>query len=103
MAALVTMKGPNLGQRFPLEGDHTLIGRQPDAAIYLESLAVSRHHAQIVHKNGGYVVEDLRSSNGTYVNGTRISAPTPLTEGDTLQVGPYVLALRPDPAPNLTE
>jgi phosphoserine phosphatase RsbU/P len=103
MAALVTMKGPNLGQRFPLEGDHTLIGRQPDAAVYLESLAVSRHHAQIVHKNGGYVVEDLRSSNGTYVNGTRISAPTPLTEGDTLQVGPYVLALRPDPAPNLTE
>ena len=42
MASLITTRGPNPGQRFELEGDTTLIGRQPDAGIYLESLAVSR-------------------------------------------------------------
>jgi serine phosphatase RsbU (regulator of sigma subunit)/pSer/pThr/pTyr-binding forkhead associated (FHA) protein len=103
MAALVTLKGPNPGQRFPLDGDSALIGRQPDASIYLESLAVSRHHARILQESGAYVVEDLRSSNGTFVNGVRISAPTPLREGDMLQVGPYVLSLKPEPAPNLAE
>jgi hypothetical protein len=93
MASLVIIKGPNPGRRFPLAGDCTLIGRQPDAAVYLESLAVSRHHARIVHDQGGYVIEDLRSSNRTWVNGGRINGRAPLTERDRLQIGPYVLSL----------
>lgn len=97
MASLVTIKGPNLGQRFPLLGDSLLIGRQEDAAIVLESLAVSRHHARILCQDGEYLVEDIGSSNGTFLNGQRILGPTPLTEGDELQIGPYVLNLRSDP------
>jgi sigma-B regulation protein RsbU (phosphoserine phosphatase) len=97
MASLVTIKGPNSGQRFALLGDSLLIGRQEDAAIVLESLAVSRHHARIVWRDGEYLVEDVGSSNGTFVNGQRISGPTPLNEGDELQIGPYVLKLRADP------
>jgi sigma-B regulation protein RsbU (phosphoserine phosphatase) len=97
MASLVTIKGPNLGQRFALAGESLLIGRQDDAAIVLESLAVSRHHARILCADGDYLVEDVGSSNGTFVNGRRINGPTPLAEGDELQIGPYVLNLRADP------
>jgi serine phosphatase RsbU (regulator of sigma subunit) len=102
MGVLVTVKGPNIGQRFALDREGTLIGRQPDAAVYLESLAVSRQHARVLWQDGGWVVEDVGSSNGTYVNGKRVSGRTPLTERDTLQIGPYVLHLQsdqPTPAP----
>jgi sigma-B regulation protein RsbU (phosphoserine phosphatase) len=97
MASLVTIKGPNPGQRFALTGDSLLIGRQEDAAIVLESLAVSRQHARIHCHGGEYFVEDVGSSNGTFINGRRINGPTRLAEGDTLQIGPYVLTLRADP------
>ena len=96
------MKGPNPGRRFPLSGDCTVIGRQPDAAVYLESLAVSRHHARIVHDQGGYFIEDLHSSNRTWLNGAAVNGRAPLTERDELQIGPYVLSLRLD-QPSETE
>jgi serine phosphatase RsbU (regulator of sigma subunit) len=96
MAALVATKGPNAGQRFALEEDVTLIGRQPDAGVFLDSLSVSRRHARILHQAGAYFVEDAGSANGTYVNGVRISGRHPLAENDTIEVGPYALALRSD-------
>jgi serine phosphatase RsbU (regulator of sigma subunit) len=96
MAALLTVKGPHAGQRFPLEAAGALIGRQPDAAVYLESLAVSRQHARVFADNGTWFVEDLGSSNGTFVNGQAVTGRTPLTELDALQIGPYVLNLQPD-------
>jgi phosphoserine phosphatase RsbU/P len=97
MAALITVNGPTPGQRFALDGDCTLIGRQPDAGIYLDALAVSRQHARILHEEGTYYVEDLGSSNGTWLNGSRLCAREPLTEGDMLQIGPYLFNLQPDP------
>jgi serine phosphatase RsbU (regulator of sigma subunit) len=103
MASLVTVKGPNVGRRFPLDEKGTIIGRQPDAAIYLESLAVSRHHARIVCEDGLYFVEDTGSSNGTFVNGHRIAGRVLLAESDTLQIGPYELNLLVDPASNSSE
>src|ERR1700722_4649844 len=103
MPSLVTMKGPNPGRRFPLDDKNTIIGRQPDAAIYLESLAVSRHHARIVCEDGIYFVEDTGSSNGTYVNGHRIAGRVPLGERDALQIGPYELNLLVEPASNPSE
>jgi sigma-B regulation protein RsbU (phosphoserine phosphatase) len=102
MVALVTMKGPNPGQRYALDGNSALIGRQPEANVYLESLAVSRQHARLVRHGEDWFVEDMGSSNGTYLNGTRISGPTPLTEHDSLQIGPYVLELALERGP-LTE
>jgi serine phosphatase RsbU (regulator of sigma subunit) len=99
MATLVTLQGPNAGRHFRLGDGASLIGRMPSAAVYLDSLAVSRQHARVVSAAGGFFVEDLGSSNGTYLNGRPIDRRTPLTESDTLQIGPYVLALRPEPAP----
>src|SRR5579872_5181997 len=51
MASLVALKGPSPGQRFTLEGEGTLIGRQPDVGVYLDSLAVSRQHARVLWDN----------------------------------------------------
>ncbi len=99
MVSLVTIKGPNAGQCFALNGDSLLIGRQEDVAIYLDSLAVSRQHARVERHGGEYFIEDVGSSNGTFLNGKRLVAPTLLTEKDVLQIGPYVLRLRPDPPP----
>src|SRR5262245_23452916 len=94
MGALITVKGPTPGQRFALDEDCTLIGRQPDAGIYLSALAVSRQHARILHENDTYYVEDLGSSNGTWLNGSRISERELLTEGDMLTIGPYIFNLQ---------
>jgi phosphoserine phosphatase RsbU/P len=66
--------------------------------IYLESLAVSRQHAQVSYQQGAWFIEDLGSSNGTWVNGEKINQRRPLTEHDAVQIGPYLLALRPDRA-----
>jgi hypothetical protein len=96
MASLITIKGPTPGQRFALAGGCMLIGRQADADIRLADRATSRRHARILHEEGAYYVEDLGSSNGTWLNGIRISEREPLTEGDMLQIGPYIFNLRPD-------
>src|SRR5438445_7350392 len=96
MATLITLRGPDTGRNYPVDGGAVVIGRQPDSAVWLESTAVSRQHAQLLHLDGDYFIEDLGSSNGTFLNGKRIHERTPLTEGDTLQIGPYVLALRAD-------
>src|SRR5262249_5458812 len=98
MASLLTVKGPNAGRRFPIDvAAATIIGRQPDAGVYLESLAVSRQHARVGAERGTFFVEDLGSSNGTYVNGHRIAGRVTLSERDSLQTGPYELSLLLDP------
>lgn len=103
MASLVTVKGPNPGRSFDLKSAATSIGRQPDVDIYLESLAVSRQHAKVLCQDGDYFIEDLGSSNGTYVNGEKIKNRRPLCQHDMVQIGPYLLALRPDPSALATE
>lgn len=96
---LVIIKGPDVGREFPLDARTTVLGRQADAAICLDAKAISRRHAQVVRKDGSYIVEDLGSSNGTFLDGKRIDRPVPLTEGNTLQIGPYVFLLRGSGSP----
>src|SRR5262245_16998727 len=105
MAILITLQGPDAGRTFPLDGAATLIGRQFDSSICLAGKQVSRHHAQVLERDANYYVEDLDSSNGTYLNGKRIPphVPTPISERDTLQIGPYLFALRPAPTVAATE
>jgi serine phosphatase RsbU (regulator of sigma subunit) len=97
------MQGPNKGHRFPLDGESTTIGRQPDVGVFLESLAVSRQHARVLHQNGSYYLEDLGSSNGTYINGKRINGRVPLAARDTVHIGPYVFTLQAEPLVRPTE
>lgn len=97
MDSLVILQGPQTGKRLPLEQDCTVLGRQSDSTICLESLAVSRHHARILKTDDKYFVEDLGSSNGTYLNGIRVTGRLPLKEHDRLQVGPYLLDFQRTP------
>lgn len=85
---IVATQGPYAGQAFELTGDLMTIGRDATHAIALvNDMGVSRTHAQIVRQADRTLIEDLGSTNGTYVNGVRISAPTPIKPGDTLQLG----------------
>jgi len=104
MAILITLQGPDAGRTYPLESA-AILGRQFDSTICLSGKAVSRHHAQILLRESAYFIEDLGSSNGTFLNGKRIQANTliPFTERDVLQIGPYLFGLRPDPQVANTE
>jgi phosphoserine phosphatase RsbU/P len=97
MATLITLRGPDPGRQFLLREGRTTLGRQMDCAICLASKQVSRQHAQVLFQDGQHFIEDLDSSNGTYLNGQRLTprAPTPFSEQDMVQIGPYVLGLRP--------
>jgi diguanylate cyclase (GGDEF)-like protein len=85
-AALTVVAGASLGSIYVL-GDVSLIGRSGDCLICVDDGVVSRHHARIVRQvAASYLVEDLASRNGTYVNGTKVERAT-LCEGDRLSFG----------------
>jgi pSer/pThr/pTyr-binding forkhead associated (FHA) protein len=84
----------------PLDRDEITIGRREDNVVHLPERNVSRLHARLLRRNGEVLLEDLRSANGTRVNGVRILEGTvPLHSGDVVGIGDYGVALRPDDAP----
>jgi DNA-binding winged helix-turn-helix (wHTH) protein len=89
-------------QSLPLtEGVH-LAGRDDACALVIDASTVSRHHARITVISGTATIEDLDSTNGTHVNGTRISGATRLGFGDELALGSEVLQVRRRAASALT-
>lgn len=86
MAFLKVTKGPSAGQIVALNPDRTILGRHPSSQIVLDDGAVSRHHAEIVEVDGQFFVEDLKSRNGTEVNGNRIAERTEIQDGDAIRV-----------------
>lgn len=85
--AQITIKsGEHTGEVIPLSEPEYLIGRHRDNTIYLSDLGVSGFHARIYRGAEGYILEDLKSRNGTWVNGSRISHAR-LSHGDRLHVG----------------
>ncbi len=92
LRAIVTViTGFNAGQVFTLDGVSHLVGRGPDAEVWIEDNGVSRSHARILRKTDGtFAVEDLRSTNGTFVNGQRVQRAD-LTQLDRIQLGPNLL------------
>jgi hypothetical protein len=89
-ALVIRSGGGRVGQSFPLHGERMTIGRHPDAEIFLDDVTVSRDHAVLVHRSGGWFLDDSGSLNGTYVNRRRIDSHK-LEDGDELQVGKYKL------------
>lgn len=77
--------GLALGVEFTLASSGT-IGRGAPSTIMIPDAAVSARHGRVAFRHGGWWVEDLQSANGTYVNGNRVEAPTPLEDGDELEV-----------------
>jgi len=72
---------------------HT-IGRSPEADVVIDDPYASELHARVETRDGEILVHDLGSTNGTYVNGRRIIAPTPVGRGDTVQIGKTILEVR---------
>lgn len=88
--ALVVSKGPDAGERFVLAGEIVTIGRDPASDIFLNDITVSRRHARIDRTDSGFVLGDVGSLNGTYVNGERIETHH-LSAGDEVQIGKFRL------------
>src|SRR6516165_7037854 len=81
-------------QSLPLTDGEHIAGRDAECSLVIDGTTVSRRHARITVTQGGAMIEDLDSTNGTHVNGTRISAPTRLVPGDEFALGSEVLRLR---------
>jgi hypothetical protein len=92
MPSLVFVNGAHAGESIPLLPTTLTIGREHDNNIELKDPDVARYHARIVHERGRYVVEDLDSTTGTWVNGQR-AKKTPLNNGDVVRVGSTEIAI----------
>ncbi|MFN8019847.1 MAG: FHA domain-containing protein [Acidimicrobiales bacterium] len=88
---LVATRGPNAGSEFALDHVLTTAGRHPDSDIFLDDVTVSRRHVEVERTTAGYLVRDVGSLNGTYLNGHLIEGDQPLANGDELQVGLFKL------------
>ena len=86
MPTLHILQGPDKGRTFHTGNEPQLIGRSSDQ-ISLSDNGASRRHAELRQASGSWVLVDLNSSNGTYLNGQRIFSPTPLKHGDQIRVG----------------
>src|SRR3954465_4949754 len=91
--SLVIHEAPRAGSEHPVDGELILGREHPSADLVIPDPGVSRRHARLLRDNGTVILEDLGSSNGTYVNGQRISGPVQLGAGDEVQIGATVLGL----------
>jgi pSer/pThr/pTyr-binding forkhead associated (FHA) protein len=91
---VLVVEGSNAGQRAELESAPILVGRGSDAAIRLDDDYVSTRHARIAASGDQWFVEDLGSTNGTYIGTVRITQPTTITLGTQVRIGKTILELR---------
>ncbi len=91
---VLVMDGANAGERVSLDEAPILVGRGADAAIRLDDDYVSTRHARIASSGDQWFVEDLGSTNGTYIGSHRLTQPTALTLGSSVRIGKTTLELR---------
>lgn len=87
---LVMRTGPTMGKIYGLGKDEISIGRDPSNNIVINEAEVSRKHARLLIQDERYVMEDLGSTNGTFINGVRLEAPQQLQPGDVVLLGENV-------------
>lgn len=92
-ALLIVQRGPNSGARFLLDNAEVTSGRGPDSDIFLDDVTVSRKHAVFSWENDRFVIRDVGSLNGTYVNRQRVDEMA-LQDHDEVQIGKFRLVFR---------
>jgi len=90
-------------RQIPIESGEHILGRAPDASVWVDAPGVSRHHARLVLDGQQATVEDLGSKNGTFVGNEPVTAPRRLNDGDTIRLGPVVMTFRVPPPAGLTD
>ncbi len=90
---LVIRSGVDVGKEYILDKNEFIVGREQTADIIVSDPEISRRHARIFFQNGGYIIEDLGSTNGTFVNGQKISGPYLLRPGEVVNFGEHVSVL----------
>lgn len=89
----VMRSGPTPGVTFPLEGEQLTIGRDSTNGVAINDSEVSRKHARMMFQGGKFVLEDLGSTNGTFVNGQRLAGPVVLKAGDVVSLGEQIVLM----------
>jgi predicted component of type VI protein secretion system len=90
---LIMRSGPTPGAAFTLEGDQINIGRDSANEIVINDAEISRRHARLTFQGGKYVLEDLGSTNGTFVNGQRLAGPRVLKAGEVVSFGEQIVMI----------
>lgn len=91
---LVITSGPKAGLELPLVGDSLSIGRSSESALVIRDDYTSSHHARLVLRGDSWTIQDLDSTNGTYVAGKRVTGAVSLTLGTPIKVGATTFELR---------
>jgi len=91
---LAVTAGSLAGTTLTLMDAGVLLGRNPECTLVLDDDFASGRHARIFRRDGGWVVEDLGSTNGTYMGSTRLTQPTPVEVGSALRIGKTIFELR---------
>jgi DNA-binding winged helix-turn-helix (wHTH) protein len=91
------------GRQVALLDGENIVGRAPDASIWIDAPGVSRHHARIVLTGFDATIEDLKSKNGTYVGDKPVISPHRLADGDQIRLGPVVITFRIPPPVGSTD
>lgn len=86
VAMLMVREGSSPRRQWALQGAAIVIGRGEDCHVIIDDRQASRHHARITQTQDGYVLEDLRSKNGTFLNGQSLTVPTVLKDGDEIGI-----------------
>lgn len=94
VSALTVTAGPLTGTSLPLGTSQIIVGRSPDSALVLDDSYSSSRHARFYQEGGQWWVEDLDSTNGTYIGGNRITTPTPVGPGVPVVIGRTTMELR---------
>jgi len=101
MACVIVTEGPEIGRHLDLEQHRiVMIGRDPDCTFHIADHSVSRRHLQFKAIPGAenHVAVDFGSSNGTFINESRIEQPTEVKDGDVIRIGETVLVYMTEPS-----
>ena len=90
VASIKVIQGPDKGRNFELRGGDNIIGRQ-GSHVQLSDRTITRQHSHMWHQNGRWLLEDLGSANGTFLNGVKLVTPAPVKRGDQIRCGSSLL------------